>query len=139
MEALRKASFRANFRANPSTTTPIASIKPLSQGKFPGLSKELSNDLEVFEIQVVPKEAESGTATGTDTTRRVLIARNAAKSFLPGQPRIRLDTKTASGTVEDGLLNYLRRAHLTNALDELLPYMRYVFVSPSSPCYPSPP
>ncbi|KAK0753738.1 hypothetical protein B0T18DRAFT_337548 [Schizothecium vesticola] len=132
MEALRKASFRANFRANPSTTTPIASIKPLSQGKFPGLQKELSDDLEVFEINIVPKGEGEGTATGTGTTRRVLIAKNAAKSFLPGQPRIRLDTKTTGRTVEDGLLNYLRRAHLTNSLDELLPYMRYVFVQTPS-------
>ncbi|KAK1829435.1 hypothetical protein QBC39DRAFT_356560 [Podospora conica] len=136
MEALRKApaSFRANFRANPSTTTPIAALCH-PHGKFPGLKKQLSDDLEVFEIDVAPKEARTGTATGTDasdTTRRVLIAKNAFKSFLPGQPRIRLDTKTPDSTVENGLINYLRRAHLTNALDDLLPSMRYIFVQTPS-------
>lgn len=138
----------------PSNTAPIASIKPLRHGKFPGLTKELSDELQVVEIKIAPKGTATGTATGTVTgtttgtasatttgttshaPRLMLIAKNAAKSFLPGQPRIRLNTETA---VEDGLLNYLRRAHLTFALDELLPYMRYVFVSPPSPSNPSAP
>lgn len=149
-------------KVRPSNTAPIASIKPLRHGKFPGLTMELSDELQVVEIKIAPKGTATGTATGTvtgtstgtasatttrtasaattgttsDAPRLMLIAKNAAKSFLPGQPRIRLNTETA---VEDGLLNYLRRAHLTFALDELLPYMRYVFVTPPSPSNPSAP
>lgn len=138
-------------KVRPSNTAPIASIKPLRQGKFPGLTHELSDELQVVEIKVAPRGTGTATATGTvtptasptttgttgteaydasDAPRLMLIAKDAAKSFLPGQPRIRLNTETA---VEDGLLNYLRRAHLTFALDELLPYMRYVFVRPPIP------
>lgn len=140
-----------------SNTAPIASIQPLRQGKFPGLTHELSDELQVVEIKVAPKGTGTATATGTvtptasptttgttgteasdasDAPRLMLIAKTAAKSFLPGQPRIRLNTETAA---EDGLLNYLRRAHLTYALDELLPYMGFVFVCPASLLHPPPP
>lgn len=57
--------------------------------------------------------------------RKVLKPKNPDQAFLPGQPRVRL---SASDPTHNGLLEYLRTEHLTDALDELLPYMRYIFV-----------
>ncbi|KAK4189068.1 hypothetical protein QBC35DRAFT_514361 [Podospora australis] len=58
-------------------------------------------------------------------------AKDPKKQYLPGQPRIRLgqdSTKPHVDSEEGYLPGYLSRYHLTKDLDELLPWMRYVFV-----------
>jgi hypothetical protein len=81
------------------------------------LQRELSGSLEVHAV------GQSG--------RRVLVAENPTKPYLPGQPRIRLPTGTtvASIQVQQSLLEYLKGAHLTTELDDILPFMKYIFVS----------
>ncbi|KAG7285032.1 hypothetical protein NEMBOFW57_009650 [Staphylotrichum longicolle] len=56
---------------------------------------------------------------GEKQTRKILKAADEKKNYLPGQPRVRLD---------DGLFAYLTESHTTDKLDELLPFMRYIFV-----------
>ncbi|KAK3392892.1 hypothetical protein B0H63DRAFT_3006 [Podospora didyma] len=70
------------------------------------------------------------TAASGSKSRKLLQSKDVNKPYLPGQPRIRLNG-TSQNVVDPGLdevLAYLRKNHLTEALDELLPYMRYFFV-----------
>ncbi|KAL2136150.1 hypothetical protein VTI74DRAFT_5203 [Chaetomium olivicolor] len=62
-----------------------------------------------------------------------ILKAKVGKQCLPGQPRIRLDRRPRPGTSdEDPLLKYLKRNHETEALDGLLPFMRYIFVQTPS-------
>lgn len=107
-----------NSTDTPLSTTPVNALAPslpAEAGSFTGLFKELNDNLEV-DI--------SATAG-----RKVLKPKSTGKSFLPGQPRVRLSTSPQpSDPAHNALLEYLRTEHLTDALDELLPYMRYIFV-----------
>lgn len=93
---------------------------------FKGLGTELSGLLEVHEVPL------SG-----QSSRKLLVAENPDKPFLPGQPRIRLPTGVPSAAgpsqEEEDLLKYLRRSHLTLELDGILPFMKYIFVSTHVP------
>ncbi|KAK3991275.1 hypothetical protein QBC44DRAFT_323964 [Cladorrhinum sp. PSN332] len=63
----------------------------------------------------------------------ILKAKDPNKQYLPGQPRIRFALRKATVDGDEGTLaGYLRRYHLTPALDDLLPFMRYVFVQTPS-------
>ena len=73
------------------------------------------------DLDVVP--AEITAPTGEKQTRKILRAVDDKKNYLPGQPRIRLD---------DGLFAYLTESHTTDTLDDLLPFMRYIFVQTPS-------
>ncbi|KAK3300655.1 uncharacterized protein B0H64DRAFT_414500 [Chaetomium fimeti] len=83
---------------------------------FSGLVEDLkfNEDLKVVEEQ----------------TRKMLKAVDPNKNFLPGQPRICLDDGPKDG--KDPLLLYLDESHKTDKLDELLPYMRFIFVQTPS-------
>ncbi|KAK4131664.1 hypothetical protein BT67DRAFT_427002 [Trichocladium antarcticum] len=92
---------------------------------FSGLAVEFNSDLELVSANI-----------GDNQTREVLKAKPAVtpgdktKPYLPGQPRIRLDRPLHNG--EDPVLKYVQGSHLTTQLDELLPFMRYIFVQTPS-------
>lgn len=111
------AAAAVSAATTPLSTTPVAAAPPpLASGTFTGLSKELNDQLEVDTVTVAD--------------RRVLKAKDPLKPFLPGQPRVRLSAFSQHpDPAHNELLEYLRNEHLTHALDELLPYMRYIFVS----------
>ncbi|KAK4174194.1 hypothetical protein QBC36DRAFT_334171 [Triangularia setosa] len=68
------------------------------------------------------------------SAQRVFRARDPNKQYLPGQPRIRFGEFKYNVDGEEGTLTgYLKRWHLTPDLDDLLPFMRYVFVQ--TPAY----
>lgn len=69
-----------------------------------------------------------------DRSRAILQSLRESEGYLPGQPRIRLSPQRRDaddGT--DGVLQYLQDYHLTNKLDELLPFMKFIFVSFTPP------
>ncbi|KAL2153845.1 hypothetical protein VTH82DRAFT_2520 [Thermothelomyces myriococcoides] len=110
--------------------TSTTEIKPgSSQTQFEGMQliklKEVNfnDDLECVSVEV-----------SDNSTRKMLAARKDKKQYLPGQPRIRLDqpTHNRDGN-KDKLLEYLQKCHNTDGLDELLPFMRYIFVQ--TPAY----
>ncbi|KAK4103016.1 hypothetical protein N658DRAFT_484665 [Parathielavia hyrcaniae] len=89
---------------------------------FAGLAKEFNDDLELASVQLGEKQ-----------TRMILKAKEGRGSFLPGQPRVRLDRQRHSVDAnKDPLQQYLDKCHSTQPLDELLPFMRYIFVQTPS-------
>jgi hypothetical protein len=96
---------------------------------FEGLAREFIDDLEVVPVDYSEKQK---------PPRRFLRAREGRKQYLPGQPRIRLDNKSTSDkSTSDAdsntkLLEYLHYSHNTDQLNELLPFMRYIFVQTPS-------
>ncbi|AEO54502.1 hypothetical protein MYCTH_2297134 [Thermothelomyces thermophilus ATCC 42464] len=89
---------------------------------FECLQREFNDDLEYVSVEIAEKE-----------TRKMLRAKEGRKQYLPGQPRIRLNQPAHNADAnEDKLLKYLRQCHNTDGLDELLPYMRYIFVQTPS-------
>jgi hypothetical protein len=111
----------ANAITNAQSRTP----SPPSKRTFPpftGLAKEFNDDLECATIN-----------NGEKVARKILKPKEGRKNFLPGQPRIRLNELPPNGdTNKDPLLEYLHHCHNTKALDELLPFMRYIFVQTPS-------
>ncbi|KAK3362504.1 hypothetical protein B0T25DRAFT_7757 [Lasiosphaeria hispida] len=109
--------------------TPVAA-KSVPIGAFPGLSKELDNDLQVITVDI-EKNGPIGPAS-----RKLLCAKaSSPRGFLPGQPRIRLPAAASQDEGfgrENDLSSYLRESHLTEYLDDLLPFMRYIFVQTPS-------
>jgi hypothetical protein len=109
--------------------------KPLAPGPgpshtftpFSGLAIEFNDDLEYASVDIGDKEP-----------RKLLKAKakqnegDKSKPYLPGQPRIRLDRPAHNGDGGDPLLEYLVGSHSTQQLDELLPFMRYIFVQTPS-------
>ncbi|KAK4170506.1 hypothetical protein QBC43DRAFT_306348 [Cladorrhinum sp. PSN259] len=70
---------------------------------------------------------------GSRPQQMILKAKDPKKQYLPSQPRIRLGMVRPTADGEEGTLpGYLRRYHLTPGLDDLLPWMRYVFVQTPS-------
>ncbi|KAK0628359.1 hypothetical protein B0T17DRAFT_588497 [Bombardia bombarda] len=72
-------------------------------------------------------------------SRKLLRSTIPEKQYLPGQPRIRLhddgqrhDAVNVGDNSSNELLNYLRKSHETKELDNLLPFMRYIFVQTPS-------
>ncbi|KAK0655625.1 hypothetical protein B0T16DRAFT_318965 [Cercophora newfieldiana] len=125
----------------PVTTSPYATtagappvqeptVKP---GSFPGLTAELNAQLEVVEIDLGEKQQATTGTLKAQSLLKLLKAKDPAKPFLPGQPRIPLHrvADDADPTCNE-MLDYLRKVHLTDALDGLLPYMRYIFVQTPS-------
>lgn len=85
---------------------------------FTGLDKEFNDDLEYVPVAIGGK---------------MLRAKQGRKPYLPGQPRMRLDKPMRSMNGEkEPLLEYLARCHNTTVLDDLLPFMRYIFVQTPS-------
>ena len=82
--------------------------------------------LTIEEVSLQPQPQPGST---TPISRRILRTVDAAKQFLPGQPRIIV--KDDIKTVED-LQEYLKKVHLTKEIDSLLPFMRYIFVQTPS-------
>lgn len=68
----------------------------------------------------------------TVNSRMMLKTKGDSHPYLPGQPRIRLDTGTLNPDEKDPLLNYLDDQHNTRQLDGLLPFMRYILVQTPS-------
>ncbi len=65
--------------------------------------------------------------------RLLLKPREGQKPYLPGQPRIRLDKPALNVDAnKDSLFQYLQKCHSTKGLDDLLPFMRYIFVQTPS-------
>ncbi|KAH6854692.1 hypothetical protein B0I37DRAFT_37632 [Chaetomium sp. MPI-CAGE-AT-0009] len=111
----------ATTPSNPSTPGVNKSYDTFTP--FERLALEFNDDLEYASIGITEKQ-----------TRKILKAKLGRKQYLPGQPRIRLD-KTHGHNVdanEDHLLKYLEQCHSTAGLDELLPWMRYIFVQTPS-------
>lgn len=95
---------------------------------FERLALEFNDDLEYVPIEIPPS------GVSEKQIRKILKPKPEKKPYLPGQPRIRLD-KTYGHNVdvnEDHLLKYLQKCHSTAGLDELLPWMRYIFVQTPS-------
>jgi hypothetical protein len=88
---------------------------------FDRLALEFNDDLEYASVAITEKQ-----------TRKILKAKQGRKQYLPGQPRIRLDKPARNAGNEDPLLKYLDQCHNTDGLDELLPWMRYIFVQTPS-------
>ncbi|KAK3694149.1 hypothetical protein B0T22DRAFT_437252 [Podospora appendiculata] len=115
----------ANSNGSSSTPTPPSPARR----PFTGLVKELSTQLTLEPVPI------RSTQSATATTRNLLRAVNPDRPFLPGQPRVRLDDdgqREADGDTKNELLEYLRKAHLTTELDDILPFMRYIFVQTPS-------
>lgn len=89
---------------------------------FDRLALEFNDDLEVASVDIGEKQ-----------TRKILKAKPCRKQYLPGQPRIRLNKPPYRGEVaKDPFRQYLEKCHSTKGLDELLPFMRYIFVQTPS-------
>ncbi len=116
-------------------TTPL-----VPDGTFPGLAIELNrDDLEVITVIIGDKQSPASQDSPSPDTlnrlsRKLLRAKNSSKHYLPGQPRVQLhgDHQESHGKFDPELLQYLRDCHLTEHLDDLLPYMRYIFVQTPS-------
>ncbi|KAK3336293.1 hypothetical protein B0T19DRAFT_35217 [Cercophora scortea] len=116
-----------NSNGSSSSSTP-APPGP-ARRPFTGLVKELSSQLTLEHVPI--RSSQSATAT----TRSLLRAADPNKPFLPGQPRVRLDDdgqQEPDRNTRNELLEYLRKAHLTTELDDILPFMRYIFVQTPS-------
>ncbi|KAK0632481.1 hypothetical protein B0T14DRAFT_419489 [Immersiella caudata] len=122
----------------PITTSPYATassgagVVRQPTGNFPGLTERiaLSSDLEIINVELDEKQQ---AAASSLKQRKLLKSKNPAKPFLPGQPRVRLHRSADDADPAcNEVLEYLRRAHLTDALDGLLPFMRYIFVQTPS-------
>ncbi len=98
------------LRFNESICLPDTNPSPFYQ-------RSATNEARVHDIAEKWIE-ELETVIGEKQSRKVLQAVDKKKNYLPGQPRIRLD---------DGLFAYLVESHTTNTLDELLPFIRYIF------------
>ena len=96
---------------SPTTASPNV-LRATKTGKFTGLGIE---PLQTFSVgQKQP---------------RVYLKTTNGSNYLPGQPRIRLHGTASGGNQStDEVVDYLRDSHLTNELDELLPFMSYIFV-----------
>lgn len=111
---------RAEKSASPSSQTPTMLPETKTRPTltpFDRLKLEFNDDLECVSVN----------------TRKILKVKKDKKQYLPGQPRIRLDQDVDKGDAnKNPLLEYLRKCHKTDGLDELLPYMRYIFVQTPS-------
>ncbi|KAK4682444.1 hypothetical protein QC764_116430 [Podospora pseudoanserina] len=96
--------------------------------EFEGLAIELNTQLEYVRV-------EDGENTDSKRpTTWLLKSKDPNKAYLPGQPRIRLGERARHVDGPEGKVDgYLRRWHLTDKLDQLLPLMRYIFVQ--TPAY----
>ncbi|KAK3899997.1 hypothetical protein C8A05DRAFT_17644 [Staphylotrichum tortipilum] len=104
--------------APPATAVPVKTFEV----PFDGLGVEFVDDLECVSI-----------ALGDGKTRKKLVARKPdGKPYLPGQPRIHLEQPQHGAPRGDHIRDYLTHCHSTRDLDELLPFMRYVFVQTPS-------
>jgi hypothetical protein len=110
---------------SPSKTPPPARDEDLTEVPFAGLDAglEFNNDLKIV---LGTDDARSG----EKQTRKMLKAVDNNRNFLPGQPRICLDDDPKDD--KGPLFVYLDESHNTKKLDELLPYMRYIFVQTPS-------
>ncbi|KAB5566047.1 hypothetical protein GE09DRAFT_727426 [Coniochaeta sp. 2T2.1] len=93
-------------------------------GPFLGLRTELSGLLRV-DTAPIPGQP----------PQILLVANDVRNPHLPGQPRIRLPTRTPGAItshIQDALPAYLHRSHLTTELDSILPFMKYIFVQTPS-------
>ncbi|KAK1757310.1 hypothetical protein QBC47DRAFT_153965 [Echria macrotheca] len=108
------ASKSAGSSAATAFTTPPGGAP---SGSFDGLTHELSDELDIINT----------------ADRRILKAKDVDRQHLPGQPRVRLSAFSQHpDPAHNQLLDYLREEHLTTGLDDLLPYMRYIFVQTPS-------
>ncbi len=74
-----------------------------------------------------------GGKQGGDRSRKMLKSKDARKPYLPGQPRIHLDHRQhGSDPNREHIHEYLDHCHSTKSLDELLPFMRWLFVQTPS-------
>jgi hypothetical protein len=95
---------------------------------FEGLPAEnaLGDQLELIDNPIAPQP--NGAAGGHD--RKRLKAANAnGKQYLPGQPRQLLDGTPGKSITGLDVAAYLELNHLTDELNGILPWMKYIFVS----------
>lgn len=104
----------------PSPSPPESECKKgVPNSQFAGLGKE------VLLINNVP--------ISRDHSRAILLPIRKSEDHLPGQPRIRLSQPQQTVDKDkDPLLQYLRLYHLTEELDGLLPFMKFIFVQTPS-------
>jgi len=96
---------------------------------FPGLQIELS---DILELGPAPGPAATSNGAAPAAVRVLLPSSKAtnSKNYLPGQPRIALPAAVPSDKdADERFKKYLRKSHLTNELDDILPFMKYIFVS----------
>jgi hypothetical protein len=96
-----------------------------ADGSFAGLHNGLSNLLDVATVHLSAKGPRGSEET---VSRKFLRATDGNPQYLPGQPRIPLSVAPGGNQNQDEVLDYLRESHLTKELDELLPFMKYIFV-----------
>ena len=114
-------------RHHGSAPTPPTSVVSRPAGSFTGLSEELSN---LLELETVPISSQPSRSSEIVSSRKLLKATDENQQHLPGQPRIVLNM---AHNDQGEVLKYLKESHLTEELDKLLPYMKYIFVgSPKS-------
>lgn len=104
----------------PSPTPLEGPAERAASAPFQGLGEDT---LHATEVPIKPE--------GT----RIVLRSAGKEDYLPGQPRIRLSAEPEASSrlgEEDEVLEYLRKAHRTKNLDELMPCMKYIFVSYSS-------
>ena len=118
---------RANTVAVAPSETPTPGFgMALTFTPFDRLSLEFNDDLELASVEIGEKQ-----------TLKILKAKQGRKQYLPGQPRIRLDKPPhklprKGQPDKDPFRQYLDKCHSTKGLDELLPFMRYIFVQTPS-------
>jgi len=106
---------------------------PPSQSSTSRPKNKSSHTFTPFECLTVEFNDDLECALPEKQTRKILKAKQDRKQYLPSQPRVRLDKPAHNADAnEDSLLKYLKQCHNTDGLDELLPYMRYIFVQTPS-------
>ena len=98
----------------PSPESECKKVPPT--GQFAGLGDEI---LQAVNIPI-----------SRDQSRVILQSLRKDEDHLPGQPRIRLSPRQqGAGKETNNVLDYLKLCHLTEELDGLLPFMKFIFVS----------
>ncbi|GAB1311471.1 hypothetical protein MFIFM68171_01681 [Madurella fahalii] len=119
-----------------ATASPTPSAAPTAETPDPGLAPGVANITEPFSglaLEWYTQLESASLPVGEKQTRKILKMKGgSSKQYLPGQPRIRLDRRTAAADGRDPLLKYLDEQHTTDKLDSLLPLMRYIFVQTPS-------
>jgi hypothetical protein len=95
---------------------------------FPGLPTDLAVAKDCFlKLEDVRVGSTNSVAGGQAIVHKRLMAKDPKKEYLPGQPLQPLNSTAATDANRD-LFKYLHENHATEDLDDLLRWMRWIFV-----------
>ncbi|KAK3330753.1 hypothetical protein B0H66DRAFT_469394 [Apodospora peruviana] len=111
--------------SSPSPRTATTTTSTTRSHNFTGFAKELKDFSKLLTVETIP--ITRGGPQPTEPWKT--LKRTDNKTFLPGQPRIAVKDDAGS---DKKLLEYLQKCHLTKELDDLMPFMRFIFVQTPS-------